>query len=187
MVLGRAKIDFNGPGKDHAFPAGACQSGMSRWLFLFGAKAIWTVPCWKSAYTRNLARHPANAGFRALRILALLGAPDAPLLAAYPAWRQGRVQEFLPKAQPAEFFPGADRFGPRSGRSAARSRLPGRPPARLRLPELRFHQRHRLFRQADQPAGRHRPERRHHRRSSSSTTRNPSSSSAFPSAASSMR
>ena len=27
----------------------------------------------------------------------------------------GRLQEFLPKAQPAEFFPGADRFGPPQG------------------------------------------------------------------------
>jgi len=37
------------------------------------------------------------------------------LLAANPVLAAGRVQEFLPKAQPAEFFPGADRFGPPQG------------------------------------------------------------------------
>ena len=37
------------------------------------------------------------------------------LSAANPAFAAGRVQEYLPKAQPAEFFPGADRFGPPQG------------------------------------------------------------------------
>lgn len=37
------------------------------------------------------------------------------LQAASPAIAAGRVQEFLPKAQPAEFFPGADRFGAAQG------------------------------------------------------------------------
>ena len=37
------------------------------------------------------------------------------LLFTAPALAAGRVQEFLPKAQPAEFFPDADRFGPSQG------------------------------------------------------------------------
>ncbi|MDF2687974.1 MAG: 4Fe-4S binding protein, partial [Microvirga sp.] len=37
------------------------------------------------------------------------------LLWASPGMAAGRVQEFLPKAQPAEFFPGADRFGTPQG------------------------------------------------------------------------
>lgn len=37
------------------------------------------------------------------------------LLWASPGMAAGRVQEFLPKAQPAEFFPGADRFGAPQG------------------------------------------------------------------------
>jgi NosR/NirI family transcriptional regulator, nitrous oxide reductase regulator len=37
------------------------------------------------------------------------------LSVANPAVAAGRVQEFLPKAQPAEFFPGADRFGAPQG------------------------------------------------------------------------
>ena len=37
------------------------------------------------------------------------------LSVANPAIAAGRVQEYLPKAQPAEFFPGADRFGPPQG------------------------------------------------------------------------
>ncbi|WP_442931895.1 4Fe-4S binding protein [Microvirga sp. CF3016] len=37
------------------------------------------------------------------------------LLWTGPGMAAGRVQEFLPKAQPAEFFPGADRFGPVQG------------------------------------------------------------------------
>ncbi|WP_262031949.1 FMN-binding protein, partial [Microvirga sp. Mcv34] len=37
------------------------------------------------------------------------------LSAASPAVAASRVQEYLPKAQPAEFFPGADRFGPPQG------------------------------------------------------------------------
>lgn len=37
------------------------------------------------------------------------------LSAANTANAAGRVQEYLPKAQPAEFFPGADRFGPPQG------------------------------------------------------------------------
>lgn len=37
------------------------------------------------------------------------------LLWAGPGMAAGRVQKFLPKAQPAEFFPGADRFGTPQG------------------------------------------------------------------------
>ncbi|WP_239468647.1 4Fe-4S binding protein, partial [Microvirga arvi] len=37
------------------------------------------------------------------------------LLWTGPGMAAGRVQEFLPKAQPADFFPGADRFGPPQG------------------------------------------------------------------------
>lgn len=37
------------------------------------------------------------------------------LVWAGPGMAAGRVQEFLPKAQPADFFPGADRFGPAQG------------------------------------------------------------------------
>lgn len=37
------------------------------------------------------------------------------LLWTGPGMAAGRVQEFLPKAQPAEFFPGADRFGTPQG------------------------------------------------------------------------
>ncbi|WP_373371174.1 4Fe-4S binding protein [Microvirga yunnanensis] len=37
------------------------------------------------------------------------------LSCAGQAFATGRVQEFLPKAQPAEFFPGAERFGPPQG------------------------------------------------------------------------
>lgn len=44
-----------------------------------------------------------------LGILFLLFTVAGPVLAA------GRVEEFLPKAQPAEFFAGADRFGPAQG------------------------------------------------------------------------
>ena len=99
----------------------------------------------------------------------------------------GRLQEFLPKAQPAEFFPGADRFGPPQGDPPLVPAYAGRPAARLRLPQLGFRQRGRLFRQADPHAGRHRPARRDHGASSSSTTRSRSSSSASPSTASSMR
>ena len=69
----------------------------------------------------------------------------------------GRVQEFLPKVQPGEFFAGADRYRAGSGRSAAHPRLPGRPAPRVRLSQRGFHQRHRLFRQADPHAGGDRP------------------------------
>ena len=56
--------------------------------------------------------HPrAGASFLA-RLLAFVGMI---LLTAAPAMSAGRVQEFLSKAQPSEFFAGADRFGPAQG------------------------------------------------------------------------
>ena len=49
-----------------------------------------------------------------MRILALLGLLTLLFWSSY-GMAAGRVQEFLPKAQPSEFFPGADRFGPAQG------------------------------------------------------------------------
>ncbi|WP_409564958.1 4Fe-4S binding protein [Microvirga sp.] len=52
--------------------------------------------------------------FQLVRLLSLMGA-FALLFWAGQAMAAGRVQEFLPKAQPSEFFPGADRFGTPQG------------------------------------------------------------------------
>ena len=49
-----------------------------------------------------------------MRILALLGLLTLLFWSSY-GMAAGRVQEFLPKAQPSEFFPGADRYGPAQG------------------------------------------------------------------------
>jgi len=62
----------------------------------------------------------AKRSFSLLRIHSACGALILGFLflcfaAAIPALAAGRVQEFLPKAQPAEFFPGADRFGQPEG------------------------------------------------------------------------
>jgi NosR/NirI family nitrous oxide reductase transcriptional regulator len=59
------------------------------------------------------ARRLANAGFRLLCMVSLLWIVAA--LWIGDAFAAGRVQEFLPKAQPADFFPGADRFGTPQG------------------------------------------------------------------------
>jgi NosR/NirI family nitrous oxide reductase transcriptional regulator len=59
------------------------------------------------------ARHLANAGFQLLCMVSLLWMVAA--LWIGDAFAAGRVQEFLPKAQPADFFPGADRFGTPQG------------------------------------------------------------------------
>ncbi|MBM6583012.1 hypothetical protein ILT44_22670 [Microvirga sp. BT689] len=60
------------------------------------------------------ARHLANTDLKLLWIVALLGIV---MLLLWPGsgMAAGRVQEFLPKAQPADFFPGADRFGAPQG------------------------------------------------------------------------
>jgi NosR/NirI family transcriptional regulator, nitrous oxide reductase regulator len=66
---------------------------------------------------RSRFPHPTRsffiARFQAAWVAVLLGA--LLLSVANPAVAAGRVQEFLPKAQPAEFFPGADRFGAPQG------------------------------------------------------------------------
>ena len=87
---------------------------MKPFLSVRSQKRSWTVPRWNSRIRRTPARHPANAGFRALRILALLGLLTLLFWSSY-GMAAGRVQEFLPKAQPSEFFPGADRYGPAQG------------------------------------------------------------------------
>ncbi len=60
------------------------------------------------------ARHPAGIHFTRFWIAALLGIV---MLLLWPGsgMAGGRVQEFLPKAQPADFFRGADRFGAPQG------------------------------------------------------------------------
>ncbi|MGO4677749.1 4Fe-4S binding protein [Bosea sp. 2YAB26] len=50
-----------------------------------------------------------------MRLLLILGMSIWFASAALPALAAGRVQEFLPKALPSEFFPGADRFGQPEG------------------------------------------------------------------------
>lgn len=65
--------------------------------------------------------HPAisitvhrTAYLQSLRVLILLGIMML-LSWAGPALAAGQLQDFLPKAQPGGFFPGADRFGPAEG------------------------------------------------------------------------
>jgi NosR/NirI family nitrous oxide reductase transcriptional regulator len=60
------------------------------------------------------ARHLANPDLKLLWITVLLGFVML-LLWTGPGIAAGRVQEFLPKTQPAEFFQGADRFGAPQG------------------------------------------------------------------------
>ena len=61
-------------------------------------------------------RHPPPAPFAFLIVrTALLLLTVALVVWAAPGHAAGRVQEFLPNAQPSEFFPGADRFGPAQG------------------------------------------------------------------------
>ena len=85
------------------------------------------------------------------------------LLGAAPGMAAGRVQEFLPKAQPAEFFPGADRFGPPQGDPPLVPAYQGDRLLGYVYLNSDFTKRGRLFRQADPHPGRHRSERRHHR------------------------
>jgi NosR/NirI family transcriptional regulator, nitrous oxide reductase regulator len=59
-------------------------------------------------------RHLANTDLKLLWIVALLGSVIL-LLWTGSGMAAGRVLEFLPKAQPADFFPGADRFGAPQG------------------------------------------------------------------------
>jgi NosR/NirI family nitrous oxide reductase transcriptional regulator len=62
----------------------------------------------------GLSRHRMTNLFELFRLLSLIGV-FALLLWAGQAMAAGRVQEFLPKAQPSEFFVGADRFGTPQG------------------------------------------------------------------------
>jgi NosR/NirI family nitrous oxide reductase transcriptional regulator len=62
----------------------------------------------------GLSRHRMINRFQLFGLLSLIGA-FALLFWAGQAMAAGRVQEFLPKAQPSEFFPGADRFGTPQG------------------------------------------------------------------------
>ncbi len=50
-----------------------------------------------------------------LRLVSLFVLFGVILMTAAPAMSAGRVQQFLAKAQPGEFFAGADRFGPAQG------------------------------------------------------------------------
>ena len=103
---------FNGPGKLSA-PVSEPILFRCRWLFLFRTIVALDGPLLKKLRSPQPRSSPLK-GPRFLGLLALLGALML-LLAANPVLAAGRVQEFLPKAQPAEFFPGADRFGPPQG------------------------------------------------------------------------
>ena len=119
-------------------------------------------PAVEQPNTRTPARHPANAGFRALRILALLGLLTLLFWSSY-GMAAGRVQEFLPKAQPSEFFPGADRYGPAQGDPPLVPAYQGDRLLGYVYLNSDVTERGGLFRQADQPPGRHRPAGRHPR------------------------
>ena len=71
-------------------------------------------PLLAKTHSPDYARQLANTDLTPLWIAALLGAMML-FLWTGSAMAAGRVHEFLPKAQPAEFFAGADRFGPPQG------------------------------------------------------------------------
>jgi len=66
------------------------------------------------AHSLDPDRLLANIDLKRLWMVALLGFVIL-LLWTSSGMAAGRVQEFLPKAQPADFFPGADRFGAPQG------------------------------------------------------------------------
>ena len=112
---------------------------------------------WNSRIRALPHRQPANAGSPGFADPGAARTLDAPLLVEARPGRRDACRSSSRRHSPPSSSPERTASA-RPGRSAARARLPGRPPARLRLSQLRFHQLGRLFRQADPHPGRHRPE-----------------------------